>query len=296
MLYKYLNPDRADVIENLMIRFSQPSALNDPFEATALIRFSHTMERDIERDVDSVMAEAGIGKNDPDYAETRKKIIEELQADLQALTHPKRVGDEIMERMELAQGVLSLSRTNESLLMWAHYGDSHKGYVLGLDENHEFFKARDMRGNPTAPKNVIYSSKRIHVDADRDDYREMLLCTKSLEWAYEEEVRVFRTFGKRFSDFEKNTKAQVHLFSIPHDCIREVYIGANCGARTRERIFNAIDRHKLNVKVYTAHLLFDKYALGFTEIPSEKIFSYKIRNFYKETGRSLKNLALSGYA
>jgi hypothetical protein len=197
-----------------------------------------------------------------------------------------------MERMELAQGVLSLSRTKESLLMWAHYGDSHKGYVLGLDENHEFFKARDMVGRPTSPKNVIYTTQRVHIDADRDDYREMLLCTKSLEWAYEEEVRVFRTFGKHFSDFEKNTKGQVHLFSIPHDCIREVYIGANCHASTRAAILAAIDQHKLNVKVYMAHLLFDKYALGFTEIPSSRIFSYRMRKFYKEAASSLRHFGL----
>jgi len=291
MLYKYLNPDRADVIENLSIRFSQPSALNDPFEATALIRFAHTMELDMERDVDAVMKEFGIGKSNPDYNAARTKIIEELQAHLQDLTHPKRVGDEIMERMEFAQGVLSLSRTKESLLMWAHYGNSHKGYALGLDENHAFFKAPDMLERPTAPKSVIYTTQRIHVDANRDDYREMLLCTKSLEWAYEEEVRVFRTFGKQFSDFEKNTKGQVHLFSIPHDCIREVYIGANCGAGTRKRILNAIDRHKLNVRIFTAHLLLDKYALGFTEIPPAQVFSYRVRDFYRNQGKQLKHLA-----
>ena len=31
-LYKYLNPDRVDVLKQRRIRFTQPSALNDPFE------------------------------------------------------------------------------------------------------------------------------------------------------------------------------------------------------------------------------------------------------------------------
>ena len=32
MLFKYLRPERIDVIEKLEIRFTQPGALNDPFE------------------------------------------------------------------------------------------------------------------------------------------------------------------------------------------------------------------------------------------------------------------------
>jgi hypothetical protein len=31
-LYKYLRPERADVLKSLEIRFTQPNALNDPFE------------------------------------------------------------------------------------------------------------------------------------------------------------------------------------------------------------------------------------------------------------------------
>ena len=32
-LYKYLPPDRIDVLENAAIRFTQPDQLNDPFES-----------------------------------------------------------------------------------------------------------------------------------------------------------------------------------------------------------------------------------------------------------------------
>ena len=31
-LFKYMRPERIDVVENLEIRFTQPDALNDPFE------------------------------------------------------------------------------------------------------------------------------------------------------------------------------------------------------------------------------------------------------------------------
>ncbi len=37
MLYKYLPPERIDVLKNSRIRFSQPSSLNDPYERIKLI-------------------------------------------------------------------------------------------------------------------------------------------------------------------------------------------------------------------------------------------------------------------
>lgn len=36
ILYKYVAPERVDVIENRLIRFSQPGALNDPYEASVI--------------------------------------------------------------------------------------------------------------------------------------------------------------------------------------------------------------------------------------------------------------------
>ena len=32
ILYKYLHPDRVDVVERKMVRFTQPRDFNDPFE------------------------------------------------------------------------------------------------------------------------------------------------------------------------------------------------------------------------------------------------------------------------
>jgi len=44
VLYKFVTPDRADVIENGRIRFTQPGALNDPFEFQVLFQELFTPE------------------------------------------------------------------------------------------------------------------------------------------------------------------------------------------------------------------------------------------------------------
>ena len=51
MLYKYLSDERVDVLENLKIRFSPFTSLNDPFKACPLIDISKEIV-EYEADID----------------------------------------------------------------------------------------------------------------------------------------------------------------------------------------------------------------------------------------------------
>jgi hypothetical protein len=265
MLYKYLGPNRLSVIDDFMIRFTQPAALNDPFESALLVDATPYDESAL---LIEAMREEIIKDLNPSTDEEWKQLedaVLEVHRHAQSQLKPGIVGRGVAELINRAQGVLSLSRANDSLLMWAHYGDSHQGYVIGLDETHPFFRAPDRFGNVTKPHNVIYTSRRMPVLAGSEDFYEQLLCYKSLEWAYEQEVRIFRTFGNP-DDFAKNKSDQVHLFSLPRECIKEIYIGANASAETRKKVLHIVDRRKLQVRVFDAYIAEDRYALDFGEI------------------------------
>jgi hypothetical protein len=110
-------------------------------------------------------------------------------------------------------------------------------------------------------------------------FYEELLCSKSLEWAYEQEVRVFTLFGQGRADFLKNDPDQIHLFDLPRECIKEIYIGANASPDTRAKILETIDKRKLQVRVFDAYVAEDRYALSFREVPGP-IHSYKLWNVF----------------
>jgi hypothetical protein len=268
MLYKYLSPARLDVIERLKIRFTQPAQLNDPFETEFLIDADTELDCN---DIIETLSEEVLCETDEDRVELARAKAE-LREWAKEMSAPHVVGRRLAEFLNRAQGVLSLSRTNSSLLMWAHYGDSHRGYLLGLDETHPFFHKLNGYGQPTDPRNVIYTSRRTVAKARGRDFHDML-CYKSLEWAYEEEVRVLTTFKQNGPNFENNKLDEVHLFNLPKECIKEIYIGANASSKTRERILEAVDRRKIKARVFEAYVALDRYALEFRELSG--LYSYK---------------------
>jgi Protein of unknown function (DUF2971) len=89
-------------------------------------------------------------------------------------------------------GVLCLSRSPKSLLMWGHYAEDHMGAVLEFDGGHPYFK-RTLGHSEELGRlfPVRYSDVRPTVTGgDDEDTFANLALTKALPWAYEQEVRL----------------------------------------------------------------------------------------------------------
>ncbi len=258
MLYKFLSVDRIDVLKNLKIRFTQPSELNDPFESAILVDAGNLVNFE-----DSIKELDKLDPQDEEEHNMVERAKKEMREYAMQEMLPLVMGRKLIDNLNRAQGTLSLSRANNNLLMWSHYGSSHKGYVIGFDESHEWFRALNGFGKAGKLHNVIYSSRRSIVKVGSEDFYERLLCYKSIEWAYEEEVRIFKTFGSTKEHFEKNTSDQIHLMDIPKDCIQEIFIGANASEKMRSEIFQAIEINKLNVKIFEAYINEDRYEINF---------------------------------
>lgn len=82
-------------------------------------------------------------------------------------------------------GFVSFSCIGTEPLMWSHYADQHRGFVVG-------FELGDLY---EAAKYVTYSRERVpfrHKSSEEDMPIEVIR-TKSFHWAYEQEVRVICT-------------------------------------------------------------------------------------------------------
>ena len=157
-------------------------------------------------------------------------------------------------------GVLSLTNSPENLLMWAHYANSHNGFVLQLDESHEFFGTKSIDGVEFGLTKVEYSDSR-PVLSHRSIKSPTVLYRKSPEWTYENEWRLVRPLG----DAHKTIDAKpypIALFEIPFDAIKGVIIGVAVSHEERVKIFELLGTsERKHITIFQTRLCDENYQL-----------------------------------
>ncbi len=233
-IYKYLSEDRISntLIDN-NIRFTQPMFLNDPFEAQL-----HLLGLSFQEDVEKVFGEALENYSLPE--ELKGNILNPGQEILKNIINSplfknniKKKTNEVLNR---SIGILSLSSEKDNLLMWAHYANSHKGFVVEFDDSHRFFNQKVSDNDSLRSlRKVNYSNQR--PSRYLSEYNEYdVLLTKSLEWKYENEYRMILPL----TDATKNINDEIYLFKYPKEIVRSLYFGVNMNSKNKKKILNLI--------------------------------------------------------
>lgn len=279
-LYKYLNAERVDVLDKLRIRITQPSALNDPFESLPMIEkimgegdFYSLINDQVEKSELRETVKETIEKELSPYKKIintdlfeSDEFIDVIMENFDSLTRPfikealnpenlnQSYSENFKESFSNTFGVLSLTQNPDNLLMWSHYCDSHRGFLIELDQNSSFF---DQRINDIDTirklKNVQYINQRPQIDklfksekVDRDDYLEEIMnlffLTKSDAWAYEKEMRIVLPLESANETFEMANGERVYLINIPASIIKSVVYGSQINEKTQNRISEILNR------------------------------------------------------
>jgi len=166
-----------------------------------------------------------IGKNLPEeYWQWAKQEQLRKYSEEPNYLKSRHLNESLRRRMNIDVGVLCLSKSNKSILMWSHYSAGHTGFVLGFDAEDNFFKQRPHEPHEIGElQPVTYSPKRVGIifPPAETDPTPNIFFTKNEEWRYEDEWRILRFPN----DADKTPDANVHLFSIPPSAIREVIFG-----------------------------------------------------------------------
>ena len=245
-IYKYLNPERIDVLQNLNIRITQPVYLNDPYENNLDMTKFEISDEDWK-----VVSEIECRRNGIDPASVEKLQNKEERKALM----PETV---LLMRSLLTYttGVLSLTETFDNALMWAHYCQNHQGYVIGFDSNHEFFSNSGKRYSINNLSPVRYSKNRPVFKISTS--MEELFFVKSDHWSYEREWRLL----KNVADADKElADREICLFKIPKEAVTSIYIGASCSVELEGKIIESLNNFGLDVEVRKIVLNPENFAL-----------------------------------
>jgi hypothetical protein len=149
ILYKYVPPERIDVLLKRRIRFTQPCFLNDPFEFT------------------------------PGFPADKPENVGHFEAKI-----ARERGTFFREQSRIC-GVLSLVEGANSIPMWTHYAAGHTGFVIGFDAESGLFSQARVDGKLDAVKYRLDRPSLTRGAAGPDE----IFMTKSSDWAYEREWR-----------------------------------------------------------------------------------------------------------
>jgi hypothetical protein len=84
------------------------------------------------------------------------------------------------------QGILCFSKGWHNPLLWSHYAEKHTGFALGFElPDNVAIKVKYTEDRPLYPSDKVLEGAK-----HNKDFLVELVRTKSLSWAYEEEVRV----------------------------------------------------------------------------------------------------------
>ena len=253
LVYKYVVPERIDILENGYLRFSQADALNDPFE-------SYPRYDQFERGLKELRY-AVKGYNPNDIIRRNPRVDKDAQ-DLRKW---------FRDKMKSNTLVFSLTKKRNNLVMWSHYTNAHRGFVIGFDSNNLFFRQKTSRN--TGPlAEVEYADERVSVPFGKSVSDELVkvyrkvFFTKSIHWAYEEELRVLSqpSYGKIIG--KDNNGLDIYVFDFPPECLKEIIFGYLSTTELKRRISEIVASRYPHVELFEAQ-------------PSETDFDLDIKSY-----------------
>jgi hypothetical protein len=219
IIYKYRSwkdqNHKACLVKNSLF-YASPTQINDPFDFKITIDYSF-LDNEEKRNkyIDTLIADSGnrINPNHPFVWKRREELLRKFRENPEALQNEF---DAISENFsDRRYGVISFSQRWDSILMWTHYSDNHKGFCIGY--NRKKFEMSNLYG---ACGVVHYSDLYPKVDPLDYDFLKIEILqthTKASDWQYEKEYRLVKIF-------EDEEVREIH---IPDDFIEEVIIGLN---------------------------------------------------------------------
>lgn len=192
-VYKYrsLNENTEKIFSNKQLWFSKPNDFNDPFDCQIVVQAENSVD-----DIANFLR-----KNAPTMPSKKVKMYSRHWS--KNLAQWREIVNKTIQEHINNTGICCFAGSDDNILMWSHYGDSHKGICIKFDllADPDFF---------AIPLKVKYNTEYPKYDHIKDNSNlvKHLIMTKSECWKYEEELRVLKQkFGS--VNFKKEVIVEV---------------------------------------------------------------------------------------
>lgn len=251
-LCRYFSIDR-NLITSLMenyLWFSTPFSFNDPYDCNIKLDIQKYSLKEIYKYLNTT------------YQETLNKPTLFTQKDLSEkakyyLNHPQSFMDIINKELAIGMkdyGICCFSQNENSILMWSHYANKHKGVCLKFDINMDkrtFSTPFKINYKKHLPK-FNYIKYRLDYNFKKALLAQYALGTKHKIWKYEDEVRIIK---------EKPIGQYIGPISFNKSSLIEVIFGCRCQKDQMNSINKLLNCFGYSPKYYQMRLIESDFIL-----------------------------------
>ncbi|MBS0835681.1 DUF2971 domain-containing protein [Enterobacter hormaechei] len=256
---KFVTQDRIDILKDGYIRFTPPKDLNDPFEVNPVVipHDPYNLQL-IESGYDYQNHE--FTASDHDFSWKRFNKIGHYKNEYSKFSNK--------------YGILSLSSSKDmcsmpsvaifseedprrNLLMWSHYTDEHRGFIIEFHRN--FI-------DDTEISKITYSHERPMVTQEEIESGVIFpFFVKGEKWCYEKERRIIKPLEQADKIVHLDNGNTIHLFKIKKSQIRSITTGCNMDTNKIEELKKIVftDPELKNCIFYVSKIDNEGFALDF---------------------------------
>lgn len=259
--YKYRNflysgvKDHRRLLKNNELYFPSAEKFNDPFDCNIPCHYEEfTHDEFIKYWSDYFKAENSQWLD----GEIKQKAewLFEQHSTPEGKNRVLEIQEGILKELRLNKiGVFSLTPNCSSILSWAHYSDSHKGFCVGFDEEklRHFVKSKESLDLDSVEYMEQYPIINVY-KMTMDKRITKLFWTKSIDWKYEDEYRIIWYDGAN------------KTLEIDSGIIGKVILGCQIRENGKDEIISILKGLSGNISLFQAVTKKDSFGLYFEEL------------------------------
>lgn len=228
--YRYVNPSSLKNLEDDTVWQADPLSFNDPYDCAMLIDDKTSISNIFIRN----NFDRFISENNQSIQQIKKEVIESARKSKDPLTEilnslnlqeseiqelrnmDQKIYDSYINKYIKIHRICSFSKERDSLLMWSHYSEHHKGFCIEysldvLPENSLLITQLF----PVIYSRSIYDTKTILEHQGKDYFNQFMwtlaAITKSEDWKYEKEWRLISVSKTPIQPFKMPKPTAIYL-------------------------------------------------------------------------------------
>lgn len=243
-LYKYhrINDNLLKSLEKSEMWFANPTTFNDPFDCN--LKCHYLIDERYQEQINEEQRNAfnSATSNESFYKQHKSLMMIAEAHEKERKSRTEKLNIDLQKRISEV-GISCFSKVHTSILMWSHYSYNHTGVCLKFNTSDKSFFNNY--------KEITYLDKFPTTNEILNHHQSdnFLFFTKSLEWSYENEVRLIKR-SQSLENFDPN-------------CLEAVYFGLNCDPEEQGKIINLVKNKKgyENVDFYKMQRSQDSFKL-----------------------------------